>query len=29
VAAYGLKTIRCVRLFKDPSGWVAHYRHAS
>jgi 1,2-dihydroxy-3-keto-5-methylthiopentene dioxygenase len=20
------KTIRCVRLFKDPSGWVAHYR---
>lgn len=25
----GLKTIRCVRLFKDPSGWVAHYRQAS
>jgi len=24
-----LKTIRCVRLFKDPSGWVPHYRHAS
>lgn len=21
------KRIRCVRLFKDPSGWVAHYRH--
>ncbi|MDH5673927.1 MAG: cupin domain-containing protein [Myxococcales bacterium] len=20
------KAIRCVRLFKDPSGWVAHYR---
>jgi len=20
------KHIRCVRLFKDPSGWVAHYR---
>ena len=22
------RTIRCVRLFKDPSGWVAHYRAA-
>lgn len=21
--------IRCVRLFKDSSGWVPHYRHAS
>jgi 1,2-dihydroxy-3-keto-5-methylthiopentene dioxygenase len=21
------KTIRCVRLFKDPAGWVAVYRH--
>ncbi len=21
--------IRCVRLFKDRSGWVPHYRHAS
>lgn len=20
------KSIRCVRLFKDPAGWVAHYR---
>lgn len=20
------RTIRCVRLFQDPSGWVAHYR---
>ena len=23
------KLIRCVRLFKDSSGWVPHYRHAS
>ncbi|HVU05258.1 MAG TPA: cupin domain-containing protein [Polyangiaceae bacterium] len=23
------KTIRCVRLFKDQSGWVPHYRAAS
>ncbi len=23
------KHIRCVRLFKDSSGWVPHYRHAS
>jgi len=23
------KQIRCVRLFKDSSGWVPHYRHAS
>lgn len=23
------KHIRCVRLFKDTSGWVPHYRHAS
>lgn len=23
-----LKTIRCVRLFKDTSGWVPHYREA-
>jgi 1,2-dihydroxy-3-keto-5-methylthiopentene dioxygenase len=23
------KTIRCVRLFKDKSGWVPHYRSAS
>ncbi len=22
------KQIRCVRLFKDKSGWVPHYRHA-
>lgn len=22
------KRIRCVRLFKDTSGWVPHYRHA-
>lgn len=22
------KTIRCVRLFKDPAGWVAVYRHS-
>lgn len=20
------RTIRCLRLFKDPAGWVAHYR---
>ena len=19
------RTIRCIRLFQDPSGWVAHY----
>ena len=24
----GTKTIRCVRLFKDTSGWVPHYRAA-
>lgn len=24
-----LATIRCVRLFKDKSGWVPHYRAAS
>jgi len=24
-----VQTIRCVRLFKDQSGWVPHYRHAS
>ncbi len=23
------KQIRCVRLFKDSTGWVPHYRHAS
>lgn len=23
------KTIRCVRLFQDPSGWVPHYRQAA
>lgn len=23
------KTIRCVRLFKDASGWVPHYREAA
>ncbi|ACY16746.1 1,2-dihydroxy-3-keto-5-methylthiopentene dioxygenase [Haliangium ochraceum] len=23
------KTIRCVRLFRDKSGWVPHYRQAS
>ena len=23
------KTIRCVRLFQDQSGWVPHYRQAS
>ena len=22
------KSIRCVRLFKDQSGWVPHYREA-
>ena len=22
----GERNIRCVRLFKDPAGWVAHYR---
>ena len=21
------RTIRCIRLFQDPSGWVAHYRN--
>lgn len=24
-----MKTIRCVRLFQDQSGWVPHYRQAS
>jgi len=23
------KAIRCVRLFKDSSGWVPHYREAA
>jgi len=23
------KTIRCARLFQDPSGWVPHYRDAA
>lgn len=23
------RTIRCVRLFQDPTGWVAHYRESS
>jgi len=21
-----MRSIRCVRLFQDPAGWVAHYR---
>jgi 1,2-dihydroxy-3-keto-5-methylthiopentene dioxygenase len=24
-----VNAIHCVRLFQDPSGWVAHYRHAA